>query len=189
MKGPTNTGMRRRRKAMIAKKTNRRDGPDMRLRPPPKPERSMFDQSMLPQSLPPSPPRPRSRIDLRIGVVGFGRSPGPAWLVPTLVANLAERGKIFDFDQVLVSTCGAFHPDKVIEGRDGNVRTNEVHSIRIPLELLIVEVPGCRPEAIERSVIRIEGEVQTSLQSSSVKTERDRLAHAPKRCSYLRQGR
>jgi hypothetical protein len=27
----------------------------------------MFDQSMLPQSLPPSPPRPRSRIVLRIG--------------------------------------------------------------------------------------------------------------------------
>src|SRR5437762_7225885 len=115
MNGPTKTGMSSKTKTMIAMRTNRRDGPEMRLRPLPKPERSMFDQSMLPQSLPPSPPRPRSRIGLRIGVVAFGRSPGPARLVPTLVANLAERGKIFDFDQVFVSTCGAFHPDKVIE--------------------------------------------------------------------------
>jgi hypothetical protein len=84
---------------MIAIKTNRRDGPDMRLRPLPKPERSMFDQSMLPQSLPPSPPRPRSRIRLTIGVAtclhriehremgtawAFPRTRGgqPAWYVP-----------------------------------------------------------------------------------------------------------
>jgi hypothetical protein len=59
---------------MIAKKTNRRDGPEMRLRPLPKPERSMFDQSMLPQSLPPSPPRPRSLIEVRIGGAPLSRN-------------------------------------------------------------------------------------------------------------------
>src|SRR5436305_13435868 len=74
MKGPTNTGMSRRRNATIAKKTNRREGPDMRLRPLPNPERSMFDQSMLPQSRPPSPPRPRSRIRSQRIAQTFARS-------------------------------------------------------------------------------------------------------------------
>src|SRR5207247_7894755 len=48
---------------------------------------------------------------LRIGVVSFTWSLGA--LRPLLgVSNFPQRGQILDFDQVLVPTCGAFHPDQ-----------------------------------------------------------------------------
>ena len=49
------------RTTMAVMRTARREGPGTRV-PRPNPERSIFDQSMFPQSRPPSPPRPRSRI-------------------------------------------------------------------------------------------------------------------------------
>src|SRR5437762_7137627 len=114
MNGPTKTGMSSKTKTMIAMRTNRRDGPEMRLRPLPKPERSMFDQSMLPQSLPPSPPRPRSRIDLRIGAVSFAWSLGRLRTSPGL-SNLPQGGEILDLDPILVPARRAFHRDEVVE--------------------------------------------------------------------------
>ena len=54
--------MRRRTTMTAVMRTARREGPVMRPPPRPNPERSMLDQSMFPNSRPPSPPRPLSRM-------------------------------------------------------------------------------------------------------------------------------
>ena len=89
------------------------------------------------------------------------------------IANLSERGKILDFDAILVSACRALHRDEVVQRGDHDLPPGHIHAVGGPFQKLVIETAAGVAEAVKVTMVCLEGEVQPVPQRCGVQLKRN----------------